>query len=113
MANESDGFRFRPGGLFGRTDVFCCYVVTPEMGDRYPVGELIFVEKNRPASPDEDLLIELKGDGGGKRRIILRRLIERETDHIVVKQLDPLKKTQIKNDDILQTYRVMRGVDLA
>lgn len=113
MAKASDGDRFRPGGLFGRTDVFCCFVQTPEMGDRYPVGELIYVEKNRPAAPGDDMLIEMKGEEDGRRRVLLRRLVDRSGDHIKVRQLDPPKTTSIPNDEISQIYRVLRGVDLS
>jgi len=113
MAKESEGDRFRPGGLFGRTDVFCCFVQTPEMGDRYPVGELIYVEKNRPAAPGDDILVELKSGEGGQRRVLLRRLVTREANHIKVRQIDPPKSSTIPNEEIAQTYRVLRGVDLS
>lgn len=113
MAKESHENRFRPGGLSGRSDVWCCYVQTPEMGDRYQVGDMIYVEKNRPAASGEDMLIELRGDADGDRRIILRRLVAREGDHLKVRQIDPPKSFNVKLDDIEATYRVLRGQDLS
>lgn len=111
MSRQSVRFVGRLERLVGREDVFSFKVATNEMEDRFEVGELIFCER-APAALTEYVLVELRGEEDGKRRVLLRRLVKSSHGSIDVEQLRPKRTTTIRRADIKEVWRVMRGNDL-
>lgn len=97
--------------LTGREDVFVFHVATDEMEERFEVGELIFCERVHAKLRDY-VLIEMKGQEDGKRRVLLRRLTKTGAQSITVEQLKPRREVVIKRTEVKNMWRVMRGNDL-
>ncbi len=84
VADEAKEFIERPANLRGVANAFALYVDGDAMQPRYFAGELLYVNPNRPITPNCFVAIEFN-DGRG----LVRQFLRRTHDAIFVRKLHP------------------------
>jgi phage repressor protein C with HTH and peptisase S24 domain len=101
-------WRSRPAQLIGKGDIFGLYVEGESMSPRYDDGEVILVYSKRPVIPGRDVVIQMKiHEDGANPRAYLKRLVSKNSEQIVVEQLNPPKKRTIKMAEIQSLHLVL------
>jgi phage repressor protein C with HTH and peptisase S24 domain len=113
----SDGFWFiegdakefveRPANLRGVANAFALYADGESMQPRYFAGELLFVNPNRPITPNCFVAIEL-ADGRGQVRQFLRRT----HDGVFVRRLLPEQELRLPATEVKRMYRITGSAEL-
>jgi len=113
----SDGFWFidgdakefveRPANLRGVANGFALYADGESMQPRYFAGELLFVNPNRPITPNCFVAIELS-DGRGQVRQFLRRT----HDGIFVRRFHPEQELRLPAPEVKRMYRITGSAEL-
>ncbi len=94
----------RPPGLAGARGAFAIYVVGDSMSPRFDDGDLIFVHAGRPASPGDDVVVELHGEDGTAGACYVKRLLRRSGSRVVLRQFNPPR------DDIFIPARHVKAI---
>ena len=94
----------RPPGLAGARGAFAIYVVGDSMSPRFDDGDLIFVHAGRPASPGDDVVVELHGEDGTAGACYVKRLLRRSGSRVVLRQFNPPR------DDIVIPARHVKAI---
>ncbi|MGH6892195.1 MAG: LexA family transcriptional regulator [Dongiaceae bacterium] len=112
-----DGFLFvdgdakefveRPANLRGVANAFALYADGDTMQPRYFAGELLFVNPNRPITPNCFVAIELT-DGRGQVRQFLRRT----HDSIFVHRFHPDQELRLAATEVRRIYRITGSAEL-
>jgi phage repressor protein C with HTH and peptisase S24 domain len=113
----SDGFWFvegdakefveRPANLRGVANAFALYADGESMQPRYFAGELLFVNPNRPITPNCFVAIEM-ADGRGQVRQFLRRT----HDGIFVRRFHPDQEQRLPAPEVKRMYRITGSAEL-
>jgi SOS-response transcriptional repressor LexA len=113
----SDGFWFvdgdakefveRPANLRGVANAFALYADGESMQPRYFAGELLFVNPNRPITPNCFVAIEMT-DGRGQVRQFLRRT----HDGIFVRRFNPDQEQRLPAPEVKRLYRITGSAEL-
>lgn len=113
----SDGFWFvdgdakefveRPANLRGVANAFALYADGESMQPRYFAGELLFVNPNRPITPNCFVAIEMT-DGSGQVRQFLRRT----HDGIFVRRFSPEQELRLAAPEVKRMYRITGSAEL-
>ena len=106
---EGDAKEFveRPANLRGVANAFALYADGDAMQPRYFAGELLFVNPNRPITPNCFVAIEL-ADGSGQVRQFLRRT----HDGIFVRRLHPEQEQRLPAPQVKRLYRITGSAEL-
>lgn len=103
----------RPPRLDGRPDVFGLYVEDLSMVPAYRPGALILVERARPPSPGDDVVIELRPSNPREdQRAIIKRLVALTPTIVRLEQFNPAKELEFPRKQIIHMYRVMTLAEL-
>lgn len=98
----------RPPRIAGRSDVFAAYVQGESMMHWRRPGQLIYVEKAKPPSRLDYVLVELlPASIGGPRPALVKQLLAITPTKIKLRQHNPAKDFEIERRAVLQVYRVM------
>ncbi|MEZ5832866.1 MAG: S24 family peptidase [Dongiaceae bacterium] len=113
----ADGFWFvdgdakefveRPANLRGVANAFALYADGESMQPRYFAGELLFVNPNRPITPNCFVAIEMT-DGRGQVRQFLRRT----HDGIFVRRFTPDQEQRLPAAEVKRMYRITGSAEL-
>lgn len=112
MNGETGDFARRPPRYTGRADVFALYVQGSSMEPRYFTGELILVEKQRPAQNGDHVVVELLPREDGVCEAYLKVLVARSGSKVRLQQYNPPKIIEIDLAKVGQILRVLSTVDL-
>jgi len=106
---EGDAKEFveRPANLRGVANAFALYADGESMQPRYFAGELLFVNPNRPITPNCFVAIEL-ADGRGQVRQFLRRT----HDGIFVRRFSPEQELRLPAPEVKRIYRITGSAEL-
>ena len=106
---EGDAKEFveRPANLRGVANAFALYADGESMQPRYFAGELLFVNPNRPITPNCFVAIEMS-NGSGQVRQFLRRT----HDGIFVRRLHPEQEQRLPVADVRRMYRITGSAEL-
>jgi SOS-response transcriptional repressor LexA len=106
---EGDAKEFveRPANLRGVANAFALYADGETMQPRYFAGELLFVNPNRPITPNCFVAIEL-ADGRGQVRQFLRRT----HDGIFVRRFNPDQEQRLPAAEVKRMYRITGSAEL-
>jgi phage repressor protein C with HTH and peptisase S24 domain len=106
---EGDAKEFveRPANLRGVANAFALYAEGESMQPRYFAGELLFVNPNRPITPNCFVAIEMM-DGRGQVRQFLRRT----HDGIFVRRLTPDQEQRLPAREVKRLYRITGSAEL-
>lgn len=98
----------RPANLAGVPKAYAVYVMGTSMEDRYHPGELAFIHPGKPVTPGCYVLVQLQPkEEGSAPRAVLKKLVRRSGDKVILAQLAPPKNFTIKTDEILSMHRVV------
>jgi phage repressor protein C with HTH and peptisase S24 domain len=113
----SDGFWFadgdakefveRPANLRGVANAFALYADGESMQPRYFAGELLFVNPNRPITPNCFVAIEM-ADGRGQ----VRQFARRTHDGIFVRRFNPEQELRLPAPEVKRMYRITGSAEL-
>jgi phage repressor protein C with HTH and peptisase S24 domain len=113
MNGEAIDWARRPPRLKGRTDVFGLYVEDLSMIPAYRPGALILIERARPPSPGDDVVIEIGPESPrDERRAIIKHLLAITPTVLRLMQHNPHKELEIPRKQVIHLYRVMPLADL-
>ncbi len=106
---EGDAKEFveRPANLRGVANAFALYADGDAMQPRYFAGELLYVNPNRPVTPNCFVAIELS-DGRGQVRQFLRRT----HDGIFVRRFNPDQEQRLPAAEVKRMYRITGSAEL-
>jgi SOS-response transcriptional repressor LexA len=106
---EGDAKEFveRPANLRGVANAFALYADGESMQPRYFAGELLFVNPNRPITPNCFVAIEMT-DGRGQVRQFLRRT----HDGIFVRRFTPDQEQRLAAAQVKRMYRITGSAEL-
>jgi phage repressor protein C with HTH and peptisase S24 domain len=106
---EGDAKEFveRPANLRGVANAFALYAEGESMQPRYFAGELLFVNPNRPITPNCFVAIELT-DGRG----LVRQFLRRTHDGIFVRRLNPDQEQRLPAREVKRLYRITGSAEL-
>jgi phage repressor protein C with HTH and peptisase S24 domain len=106
---EGDAKEFveRPANLRGVANAFALYADGESMQPRYFAGEMLFVNPNRPITPNCFVAIEMN-DGRGQVRQFLRRT----HDGIFVRRLHPDTEQRLPASEVKRLYRITGSAEL-
>lgn len=98
----------RPANLAGAPNAYAVFVVGTSMEDRYHPGELAFIHPGKPVTPGSYVLVQMiPKEDGQPPRAILKRLVKRSGNKVVLEQLKPPKTFDLKADEIISMHRVV------
>lgn len=98
----------RPPRIAGRIDVFAAYVQGESMVHWRRPGQLIYVEKAKPPTTMDYVLVELlPASIDGPRPALVKQLLAITPTKIKLRQHNPPKDFEIERRTVLQIYRVM------
>lgn len=113
MNGEAIDWARRPPRLKGRTDVFGLYVEDLSMIPAFRPGALILVERARPPSPGDDVVIEIRPEKQGEdARALIKHLVALTPTMVKLLQHNPHKELEIPRKQVIHLYRVMPLADL-
>ncbi|HET6161203.1 MAG TPA: S24 family peptidase [Dongiaceae bacterium] len=106
---EGDAKEFveRPANLRGVANAFALYADGESMQPRYFAGELLFVNPNRPITPNCFVAIEMT-DGSGQVRQFLRRT----HDGVFVRRFNPEQELRLPVPQVKRMYRITGSAEL-
>ncbi len=106
---EGDAKEFveRPANLRGVANAFALYADGESMQPRYFAGELLFVNPNRPITPNCFVAIEM-ADGRGQVRQFLRR----SHDGVFVRRFSPDQEQKLPAPEVKRMYRITGSAEL-
>lgn len=106
---EGDAKEFveRPANLRGVANAFALYADGESMEPRYFAGELLFVNPNRPITPNCFVAIEM-ADGRGQ----IRQFLRRTHDGIFVRRLNPNQEQRLPAPEVKRMYRITGSAEL-
>lgn len=110
---EATDWARRPPRLRGRTDVFGLWVEDTSMVPAFKPGSLIIVERARPASIGDDVVVEiLPANPREEMQTILKTLAASTSTVIKLAQHNPPKVLEFPRKRIKSIHRVMTMADL-
>jgi phage repressor protein C with HTH and peptisase S24 domain len=98
----------RPANLAGVPKAYAVFATGSSMEPRYHPGELAFVHPGKPVGPGDYVLVQLQPpEGESTPRAVLKRLVKRTGDKVVLAQFSPEKTFTLKASEILSMHRVV------
>lgn len=98
----------RPANLRGVPDAYAVYVMGASMEPRYHPGELAHIHPHKPVTIGAYVLVQKKPNGPGEAPLaVIKRLVKRSGNRIMLEQFNPPKTFEIKADEIVSMHRVV------
>lgn len=104
----------RPPGLSAVKSAYALYVMGDSQSPRFEPGELIYVNPNRPAVPGDDVVVQLVDSDGCTNCALVKRLVKRDGDVLVLRQFNPPHDFTVPLDRVRPNgiHRVMSFAEL-
>lgn len=113
MNGDAIDWARRPPRLKGRSDVFGLWVEDLSMVPAFRPGTLILVERARPPSPGDDVVIEIRPEKQGDTpHALIKHLVALTSTTVRLLQHNPAKELEIPRKHVIRLYRVMPLADL-
>jgi len=116
-SDEVIGHLRRPVLLDGRADIYGVYVQGSSMAPRFRDGETAFVERKRPASVGDDVVVYLvtpddDGDGDKMQAVLIKTLVRKSASFIELEQYNPPVSFRLDRKAVRQIDRVVPWSEL-
>lgn len=108
ITDEAKEFIERPANLRGVANAFALYADGDGMQPRYFAGELLYVNPNRPITPNCFVAVEYN-DGRG----LVRQFLRRTHDAVFLRKLHPDQEIKLPAGDIRRIYRITGSAETA
>ena len=104
----------RPTALARHDQLYALYVAGSVMEPRRRSGEPVFVDKSRPPSPGDDVIVILEDDGErpGSSMLLLRSLVRQTSGMIELEQYNPALRFSLPLATIAAVHRVVPWTEL-
>jgi len=104
----------RPPGLSAVKGAYALYVMGDSQSPRFEPGELIYVNPNRPAVAGDDVVVQLVDSDGCTNCALVKRLVKRDRDMLVLRQFNPPHDFTVPLDRVRPNgiHRVMSFAEL-
>ena len=98
----------RSSDVFGAPRAYAVYIVGSSMEPRYFPGELVRIHPGKPITIGAFVLVQIRPEHDGETpKAVIKRLVKRTGNKVILEQLNPPKKFEIKADDIVSIHRVV------
>lgn len=97
----------RPPGIANNKTVFAIWLPTDKMEPRHLMGNLIIAESLRPATLNDDVVVEIDS-----RKCFIGKIVARHGDKIEIKQYNPDKNFKLDKTKIKKIYRILSTAEL-
>jgi phage repressor protein C with HTH and peptisase S24 domain len=98
----------RPSNLYGAPRAYAVYIVGDSMEPRYYSGELAHIHPGKPITIGAFVLVQIRPEHEGEApKAVVKRLVKRTGNKIVLEQYNPPKKFDVRTDDIVSIHRVV------
>lgn len=102
----------RPANLAGAKDAYAVFIVGDSMTDRYHPGEVAFIHPGKPVTPGAYVLVQRRPKTAGEPPLaVIKRLVKRSGDKVILEQLNPPKTVTLTTADIVSMHRVVGSVE--
>ncbi len=108
VTEEAKEFVERPANLRGVANAFALYAAGDDMQPRYLAGELLYVNPNRPITPNCFVAVEF-ADGRG----LVRQFLRRTHDGVFVRRLHPDQEVRLPAPEVKRLYRITGSIESA
>lgn len=102
----------RPPAITGKRDVYALFVVGTSMEPRYREGALIYVDPHTPPRIGDDVVVQLRTLDGRVNGSIIKTLIRRTADKLLLEQYAPASTLEIAREQVLALHRVLPWEEL-
>ncbi len=98
----------RPPNLAGAARAYAVFAQGTSMEPRYHAGEIVYIHPDKPVTPGCYVLVQLvPKEDGSPPRAVLKRLVRRTGNKVVLQQFEPAKTFDIKVDEIVSMHRAV------
>lgn len=102
----------RPANLAGAKDAYAVFIIGDSMESRYHPGEIAFIHPKKPITPGAYVLVQRKPKQDGDSPLaVIKRLVKRTGDRVILEQLNPHKLITVQIGDIVSIHRVVGSVE--
>lgn len=116
--SEVLGYARRPTILDGNASAYGLYVAGSSMDPRYRDGDMLVVDPKGRVRGGDDVVVYLRpreevlDDGETARAVLVKVLIRRTAQHLVLEQYTPPKQFSVEMADVLRVDRVLPWQEL-
>lgn len=97
----------RPASLADDRDSYALTIVGDSMSPRFKPGERVGVSPRARIEIGDDIIVQLRGtDTDRVKRVLIKELVRRRADHIILKQHNPPHELRIERADIVSLHKV-------
>lgn len=97
----------RPAALADDADSYALTIVGDSMSPRFKPGERVGVSPRARIEIGDDIIVQLRGtDSDRVRTVLIKELVRRRADHIILKQHNPSHELRIERADIVSLHKV-------
>lgn len=98
----------RGPGIANSRGVFAIYVEGESMMPAFRPGAVLYLDKNRPISPGDDVVLVVESrEKGEPPRAYLKRLVRRTADRWICEQFNPAKTVEFEVAALKEKFRVL------
>lgn len=97
----------RPGSLDNVPDAYAVYVVGDSMESRYFAGEAVHVNPAKPARRGDFVVAQVLDPHTGETVALVKRLVTRDSEKLVLAQLNPSKEFTFSMRDVVAVHRIV------
>lgn len=98
----------RPPNLVGVPQSYAVFATGDSMEPRYHSGEVVYIHPGKPVVLGNYVLVQLRPqEGDSTPRAVLKRLVKRSGNKIILRQYNPEKTFTLMADEILSMHRIV------
>lgn len=112
LADKAVGYLHRPPGVRNLTGVYAFYVVGDSMAPVHPEGALRFADPNRPARPDDDVVLIIKPNANDGETAIMGRLKSVDATAVEIRKLASNAALRQKASTVEAIHRILTTNEL-
>lgn len=102
----------RPSILAGAKDAYAVYIAGSSMEPRFFPTDAAFVHPGKPVTIGAFVLVQLKPEHEGETpKAVVKRLLKRSPNKVVLEQYNPPKTFEIRQSDIVSMHRVVGSIE--
>lgn len=97
----------RPAALADDQESYALTIVGDSMRPRFKPGERVGVSPSARVEIGDDVIVQLRGENTNRvHRVLIKELVRRKSDHVVLRQHNPARELRIERTAILAMHKV-------
>lgn len=107
VLNEVLDFLRRPASLADDQESYALTIVGTSMSPRFKPGERVGVSPKASVDIGDDVIVQLREENSNRvRRVLIKELVRRNAQYIILKQHNPDRELRVDKKDILAIHKV-------